>query len=187
MVKKKLREFGAGGRSWRRSRRTLAANPRQIFADDSFTPPAARPHLNDTTHATLLAFRAGASVEEIARRRGLVAGTIHTHLLTAIEAGRTDRVGPAVELRSSSGKLPRPLERTGYGNLTGARELLGETIDYGLLRIYRAARHAKCKKFEQQTPRRWGWGIPAQLKKRSVARTGCNTAGNADNVNVFAM
>jgi ATP-dependent DNA helicase RecQ len=137
---KKLREFGAAFLSEIAAH--LTANPRQIFADDSFTPPPAKPRMGDTVHATLQAFRAGQSVEEIARRRGLVASTIYTHLSTAIEAGQAvdwERLVTPDQQR----QIAAAFARTGFGNLSGAKELLGEGFEYGQLRIFRAVKNAE--------------------------------------------
>jgi ATP-dependent DNA helicase RecQ len=137
---KKLREFGAAFLGEIAAH--LTANPRQIFADDSFTAPPAKPRMGDTVHATLQAFRAGQSVEEIARRRGLVASTIYTHLSTAIEAGQAvdwERLVTPDQQR----QIAAAFARTGFGNLSGAKELLGEGFEYGQLRIFRAVKNAE--------------------------------------------
>ena len=135
---KKLREFGAVFLAEISSH--LTSNPRQIFADDSFVaPPAAKPRLNDTTRATLQAFRAGESVQEIAKRRGLAVSTIYGHLSTAIEAGELVEVGRLLTAEQHQ-QIASEFAKIGPGNLTGAKEFLGEEFDYGLLRIYRAAK-----------------------------------------------
>jgi ATP-dependent DNA helicase RecQ len=84
---KKLREFGAVFLA--EIAAFLQANPRQIFADESFVAPAplpARASLGSTAYDTLRRFRAGAAVEEIAAERRLAAGTILTHLADALQA-----------------------------------------------------------------------------------------------------
>lgn len=137
---KKLREFGAVFLGEIAAH--LAANPRQIFADDSFTTPPPKPRMGDTVHATLQAFRAGESVDEIARRRGFTTGTIYGHLSTAIEAGQSvdwERLVTPDQQR----QIAAAFARTGFGNLSGAKELLGERFDYGLLRIFRAVKNAE--------------------------------------------
>ena len=40
-------------------------------------------------------------------------------------------------------EIAAAFKRTGWGNIVGARELLGEKYDYGLLRIFRAAANAR--------------------------------------------
>jgi ATP-dependent DNA helicase RecQ len=138
---KKLREFGTAFLAEIASH--LEGNPRQIFADDSFTaPPAVRPRLNDTARATLQAFRAGESVAEIARRRGLVATTIYGHLCTAVEAGEPLDLNQLISPKKQE-QIAAAFARTGFANLTGARELLGDSFDFDLLRIYRAWKNAE--------------------------------------------
>jgi ATP-dependent DNA helicase RecQ len=137
---KKLREFGEVFLA--EIALHLLTNPRQIFADDSFTAPALpvrKVSLNDTTRETLRRFRAGESIEDIAARRMLAVSTMYEHLATAIEAGE------AVDLNQLAGaeaqtEIAAVFARTGWGNIVGAKELLGEKYDYGLLRVYRAAK-----------------------------------------------
>ena len=135
---KKLREFGEVFLA--EIALHLAANPRQIFADDSFaTPPARKSSLNDTTRETLRRFRAGESVEQIATKRMLAVSTMYGHLATAIEAGETVDLNQLASAEIQA-EMAAAFTRTGWGNIVGAKELLGGKYDYGLLRVYRAAR-----------------------------------------------
>ncbi len=137
---KKLREFGAAFLAEIAAH--LSANPRQIFADDSFTaPPSAKPRLNDTTRVTLQAFRSGQTVTEIAAARGMAESTIYGHLATALEAGERfdwERIVSPEQQR----QIEVAFARFGPSNLGGAREFLGEGFEYGQLRLYRAAKNA---------------------------------------------
>ena len=118
----------------------LQSNPRQVFADDSFVVPLAqRSSLGDTARETLRRFRAGESVPQIAAGRNLVTGTIFGHLATALEAGETIDLNQLVNAEAQV-EIAAAFKQTGWGNLVGARELLGEKYDYGLLRIFRAAK-----------------------------------------------
>ena len=115
----------------------LQSNPRQIFAD-SFTAPAPAPKLrmNDTTRETLKLFAAGKSVEQIAGERGFSLSTIYGHLANAIE------LGEKIELRNLISEEQERLiqgafAKAGTGSLSAVKELLGEAIDYGQLKIYR--------------------------------------------------
>jgi len=118
----------------------LLTNPRQIFADDSFTTPLARnSSLNDTTRETLRRFRAGESVPEIAADRQISVGTVFGHLANGIEAGEPVDVNQLVSA-SAQAEITSAFTRSGWGNIVGARELLGDKYDYGLLRVYRAAK-----------------------------------------------
>ncbi len=135
---KKLREFGAFFLAEIAAH--LAASPRQIFADDSFEAanPAARPRLNDSARVTLQAFRGGAGVPEIARQRNLVSSTIYGHLSAAVEAGESLDLNRLLSAEQQA-RAAAAFARTGFANLTGARELMGGDFDYNLLRIYRAS------------------------------------------------
>ena len=121
----------------------LRTNPRQIFADDSFVVPLPqRSSLGDTARETLRRFCAGDSPAEIAEARGLVVGTIYGHLGTAIEAGEAIELAQLLDAGAQA-EIAAAFQRTGWGNIVGARELLGEKYDYGLLRIFRAAANAR--------------------------------------------
>jgi ATP-dependent DNA helicase RecQ len=118
-------------------------NPRQAFADETFVVPfAQRSSLGDTARETLRRFRAGESVAQIAAGRNLVVGTIYGHLATAIEAGETVDMSQLVSAEAQ-GEIAAAFKRTGWANLVGARESLGEKYDYGLLRVFRAAMNVK--------------------------------------------
>ena len=135
---KKLREFGEVFLN--EIALHLATNPRQIFAEESFTaPPIRRASLNDTTRETLRRFRAGESVEQIAAARGFAASTIYGHLATAIEAGETIDVNKLLTAEAQE-QIAVAFTKFGFGNIGGARESLGNKFDYGLFRIYRAAK-----------------------------------------------
>ncbi len=134
---KKLREFGEAFLT--EIALHLATNPRQIFAEESFVVPVAqRSQLGDTARETLRRFRSGDSPTEIAIARGLVVGTIYGHLATAIETGETIDLTQLISVEAQA-EIAAAFKRTGWGNIVGARELLGEKYDYGLLRIFRAA------------------------------------------------
>jgi ATP-dependent DNA helicase RecQ len=136
---KKLREFGEVFLN--EIALHLATNPRQIFAEESFVVPIAqRSSLGDTARETLRRFRAGSSPTEIAGARGLVVGTIYGHLATAIEAGEAIDLTQLINAEAQS-EIAVAFQRSGWGNIVGARELLGEKYDYGLLRIFRAAKN----------------------------------------------
>ena len=135
---KKLREFGEV--FLHEIALHLAANPRQIFAEDAFVIPLPqRSQLGDTARETLRRFRAGDSPGEIAGARGLAVGTIYGHLATAIEAGEVLDLARLLTAGAQA-EIAAAFQRTGWGNIVGAREYLGEKYDYGLLRIYRAAK-----------------------------------------------
>jgi ATP-dependent DNA helicase RecQ len=138
---KKLREFGEVFLN--EIALHLATNPRQIFAEESFVEPLIRKtSLNDTTRETLRRFRAGESVEQIAAARGFAVSTIYGHLATAIEAGENIDVNELLDAGAQE-QIAAAFKKFGFGNISGARESLGNKFDYGLFRIYRAAANAK--------------------------------------------
>jgi ATP-dependent DNA helicase RecQ len=140
---KKLREFG--GIFLGEIAAYLQTNARQIFADDSFTAPAAPPSrgsLGDSTRETLRRFRSGHSVEQIARERGVTNGTILNHLAEGIERGEPvdlDKFFTSDERL----KVAAAFNAHGVLALSPVFESLGGKIDYGRLRIFRAAMQAK--------------------------------------------
>ena len=140
---KKLREFG--GIFLGEIAAYLQTNARQIFADDSFTAPAAPPSrgsLGDSARETLRRFRSGHSVEQIARERGVTNGTILNHLAEGIERGEPvdlDKFFTSDERL----KVAAAFNAHGVLALSPVFESLGGKIDYGRLRIFRAAMQAK--------------------------------------------
>jgi ATP-dependent DNA helicase RecQ len=137
---KKLREFGnlflaeIGAH--------LQTNPRQIFADDSFTTPVpAKSRLSDTVRETLRRFRAGESVDQIAASRMLVIGTVYGHLAEALQCGERLELSRLFTSRQQE-EVAAAFARVGFGNLTGVFVALGGAYDYAQLRVFRAAQNA---------------------------------------------
>ena len=141
---KKLREFGEIFLGEIAAH--LQTNARQIFADDSFTAPAAPPPsrsgLGDSARETLRRFRSGFSVEQIARERGVTNGTILDHIAEGIERGEPVDLEKFFTAEEQA-KVAAAFDRKGFGSLTAIFESLGGEIDYGRLRIFRAAANAK--------------------------------------------
>ena len=121
----------------------LQTNARQIFADDSFTAPAAPPpsrsSLGDSARETLRRFRSGASVEQIARERDVTTGTIYGHIAEGMERGELVALEKFFTAEEQA-KVAAAFDRKGSGSLTAIFESLGGAIDYGRLRIFRAAK-----------------------------------------------
>ncbi|MBA3273545.1 MAG: DNA helicase RecQ [Chthoniobacterales bacterium] len=118
----------------------LESNPRQTFGSAPAPAPAPaqrRGSLNDSERETLRRFQTGESIDDIAKTRGFVRGTICTHLALAIESGAAltmDRfftVDQQAEIAVAFG-------RTGGANLTGLRDSLGGRYSVDELRIFRA-------------------------------------------------
>jgi len=141
---KKLREFG--GIFLGEIAAYLQTNARQIFADDSFTAPAAPPpsrsSLGDSARETLRRFRSGHSVEQIAHERDVTTGTILNHIAEGIERGEPVDLDEFFTAEERA-KIATAFDRKNSGSLTAIFESLGGAVDYGRLRIFRASRQAK--------------------------------------------
>ena len=114
----------------------LGEHPPQDFSPAPAAIPRGRA-LNDSESETLLRFRAGESIDEIARARGFVRDTILSHLVLAIEAGApltSEQFFTAPQQR----EIAAAYGRTGGRNLTGLRDDLGGKFDVSELRIFRA-------------------------------------------------
>ncbi|HWB59926.1 MAG TPA: RQC domain-containing protein, partial [Chthoniobacteraceae bacterium] len=140
---KKLEEFGK--QFMAAIQQHLREHPRQVFADEldelRSAPPQSKSRLNDTTRETLRLLRAGKNVEQIARERGFAASTIYTHLASAIEAGeKMDTSG--IVSREEERLIETALSKVTVGGLGAVKELLGDRIEYGQIRIYLALHKA---------------------------------------------
>jgi ATP-dependent DNA helicase RecQ len=140
---KKLREFGEIFLGEIAAH--LETNARQIFADDSFTAPAAPPpsrgSLGDSARETLRRFRSGQTIEQIARERGVTTGTILGHIAEGIERGEPVDLQKFFTVAELA-EVAAAFNRNGFGSLGAVFESLGGKIDYGRLRIFRAAAKA---------------------------------------------
>ena len=111
---------------------------RQIFTTGSNDlPPLTIPQLGDTVHETLRWFRMRLSVAQIASQRGLVISTIYGHIEQAIHSGEPIHIEQLFTPAQQT-HISEAFSKTGFGNLTGAKEILGDRYDYGQLRIFRA-------------------------------------------------
>jgi ATP-dependent DNA helicase RecQ len=137
---KKLQEFGAI--FMREIAAHLQTNVRQIFADDSFTEPAAPmprgSRLTDTVRETLHFFQQRKTVSEIARIRGVKDGTIFTHLEEAMLAGEAIDVSTLVSADAQR-EIAAAFKKRGAGSLGLVVESLGGKYSYGECRLVRAA------------------------------------------------
>ncbi|MGI8436364.1 MAG: RQC domain-containing protein, partial [Chthoniobacterales bacterium] len=113
----------------------LSGHARQDFA--AAASPVARRPLNDSEAETLRRFQVGESVEEIARTRGFVRGTILGHLVLAAESGtRLTRAQFFTPVQAE--EISGAFTRSGAGNLTGIRDDLGGKYEVSELRLFRA-------------------------------------------------
>ena len=144
---KKLHEFGAAFLGEIGSH--LETNARQIFADDSFAaaPPPPRKSLGDSARETLRRFRSGQSVEQIAQDRAVTTGTIMGHLAEGVERGEPVDLKKFLTVEEQKA-VAAAFDRNGWGNIVGVFESLGGKIDYGKLRIFRAAANARAARLD---------------------------------------
>jgi ATP-dependent DNA helicase RecQ len=117
----------------------LRTTPRQVFADSFTAPPPAKRSLGDSVRETLRRFRTGATIEQIARERGFVANTIYGHLAEAIEAGERFELDKVITSEQER-LIAAAFAQVTFGGLKEIKELLGDKVNYGQLRIFRAAR-----------------------------------------------
>ncbi len=138
---RKLQEFGAVFLA--AIAEYVESNPRQSFSKTSTVPsPSAaapcRPKpLSGKIQETLRLFQKGFSVKHIANQRGLVASTIYGHLEQAIQTGEPVDINQLMTAEQQT-QITSAFAQTGFGNLTGAKEILGAHYDYGQLRLFRA-------------------------------------------------
>lgn len=135
----KLRDFGA--QFLEEIAAHLRANPKQIFADTSFTQKPFAPQrskLTETVVATLHYWRQGKGIEDIARMRDVKPGTIYGHLAEAVEAGEPFDLNTVMTTDQQT-RAAKAFYQFGWGNITGAKESLPD-LDYGPLRLFRAVK-----------------------------------------------
>ncbi|MGI8820301.1 MAG: DNA helicase RecQ [Chthoniobacterales bacterium] len=118
-------------------RNYLASNPRQTFAAAPAPPVRSRAALNESEAETLRRFQGGDTIDEVARARGFVRGTVCAHLALAIESGAPLTMDqfftPDVQA-----EIAVAFTRAGGRNLTGLRDSLGGKYPIDDLRIFRA-------------------------------------------------
>jgi ATP-dependent DNA helicase RecQ len=129
----------------------LRTNPRKVFADSFSVPLAAKRALGDSARETLRRLRAGQSVKQIASERGFAAATIYAHLAEAIESGEKLEVEkimtPEQKRVIEAAFLHAPL-----GGLKELKQLIGDKVDYGQLRVYRATQQCKASRESRDCP-----------------------------------
>ncbi|CAN5563678.1 DNA helicase RecQ [soil metagenome] len=114
----------------------LEENPRQSL-DRPNELRVRRVSLNESEAETLRRFQAGESIDQIARERGFVRGTILGHLALAIEGGAA-LTSEQFFTPTQEREIAAAIGRTGERNLTGLRDDLGGKFEVGELRIFRA-------------------------------------------------
>ncbi|OGV75331.1 MAG: ATP-dependent DNA helicase RecQ [Lentisphaerae bacterium RIFOXYB12_FULL_65_16] len=123
----------------------LRTNPRQSFSAPDPAPlwqPARRElFMNDSASETLRLHKTGLSVEEIARVRGLSAGTVYTHLTATVQAGHPVDLGRLIPATVQT-RIAGAFKQVTSGRLREVKELVGDAVDYGQLHLWRAANPA---------------------------------------------
>ncbi len=140
---KKRREFGEI--FLREIAAHLQGNPRQMFADDFAGPDTCAPRrslLTDTVSESLLLFRQGKTISEIARMRGVKDSTVFGHLEEALLAGEAIDVNTVVSAQAQR-DIATAFTRHGFVSLSAVVEALGGKYNYGECRIMRAALQTK--------------------------------------------
>ncbi len=113
----------------------LQTYPRQMFADDSFVPPP-KPVISDSAHASMSFFKAGESIEQIAKQRDFTIGTIYSHLAAVVEGGAPIDLRRFITAEEEK-EIASAFAKCGFGDIGGVKEHLGNRFEYGLLKIYR--------------------------------------------------
>ncbi len=96
-----------------------------------------RARLNDSQLETHRRFQSGESIEQIARARGFVTGTIYSHLEAAVDSGQlTDHARFFTTAQEK--EIAAAFKQVTTGQLVDVAAFLGNKYDIGLLRIFRA-------------------------------------------------
>jgi ATP-dependent DNA helicase, RecQ family len=119
----------------------LKSNARATFGQTEAPTPVRKP-LGDSEYDTLRRFRAGQTVDDIARERGVKQTTVLGHLSAAADSGEELPLDAFVPPESQP-EVAAAFHDLGWANLTGVHERLGGRYDYAALRIYRAQRSGR--------------------------------------------
>ena len=137
----KLRDFG--GQFLEEIAAHLRANPKQIFADDSFVQKPFAPQrskFTETVVATLHYWRGGRTAEEIAHLRDVKPSTIYGHLADAVDAGEAVDLNRVLTADQQT-RAAKAFYQFGWANIPGVLESLGSGFDYGQLKVFRAMKN----------------------------------------------
>ena len=96
-----------------------------------------------TMLATYSLYKRGLSLQEIAKRRGFTGNTIEEHLQRCLDAGLDIDIGRFVSLHDRA-IIEAAIQQHGTGRLKTLREVLPETITYGMIRFV-IADHRRAK------------------------------------------
>jgi len=120
----------------------LRDHERLAFAEETPRPPAPKMKveggINGTALETLRLARQGKTAEEIARLRGLVVGTIHSHLAQAIATGDLPADPRDYYSAEDEQAMREAADEHGFSSLGKLREVLGNRFEYSTLHYFRA-------------------------------------------------
>lgn len=118
--------------------RHTTEHERREFSDVVASPtPPRDSSMNDSVSFTLELFKQGQSIEEIAATRKLSPGTVSSHLARAIDAGADVDAG-AFYSEEQASRMADAFAAAGWETLGPVKEILGDTISYDTLRIFRS-------------------------------------------------
>lgn len=96
--------------------------------------------ISDTVAITLGFYREGKTIEQIAEKRGLTEGTIHTHLQQAYYKGEPIIIDKFIAPEKQK-RILQAFEELGYDRLAPVKEKLGEDYSYAEIRWAQAKMH----------------------------------------------
>ena len=122
-----------------RRRRTECSDFAEPFLVEikDYVAEKSRARLNDSQLETHRRFQSGESIEQIARARGFVTGTIYSHLEAAVDSGQlTDHARFFTTAQEK--EIAAAFKQVTTGQLVDVAAFLGNKYDIDLLRIFRA-------------------------------------------------
>ncbi|MBA3722000.1 MAG: DNA helicase RecQ [Parachlamydiaceae bacterium] len=121
--------------------RELAGDRPSLVSEKAITSPLNRVN---STEETVILFRSGHTIDEIASKRQLVKSTVLTHIDEAIQAGATLDIS-ALVTRDKRDKIEKAIAEVGAEKLTPIKQILPEDITYDEIRLV-AAFHRRTSK-----------------------------------------
>jgi len=106
--------------------------------------------VNDSEQATVLLFREGLTIEEIAERRGFALSTIHSHLTRALASGEFEANPRDFYSEDDERLMSAAAAEHGFESLKTLRDACQERVDYPVLGYFRAI----MQRSSQTAPRR---------------------------------
>jgi len=133
----KLQEFGAPFMAEIADH--VQTSGQQKFEDAAPAYAVGGDRLGESARESLGRYRLGHTVEAIAHARGYAIGTIFGHLAIAAEWGEPVDIDRLLTTEQQQ-QIAAAFATISWANVTGVRERLDGAYDYGLLKLYRAAK-----------------------------------------------